>query len=150
MKKLLFVVAASFFSCAVYAQIETSATQYDEFGPRELKCTEEAISFRVNIRPGWQLYSFRAGYTDFANRSPGFISSKNYAGEDMITEPIQLVKYENAFNRQDAYPTKNFLFPEKTIKSLIQTSRFATDHIFFNYYSSLQPSNFNFLAPPLN
>jgi hypothetical protein len=144
------VVAASFFSGAVYAQFETSATQYGDFGPKELKCTEEAISFRVSIRPGWQLYSFRLGYTDFTNGPSGFVSSKNYAGDDIITEPVQLVKRENAFNRQDAYPNKNFLFPEKTFKSLTQTSQFANDHFFYNYYNSLQSSNFNFLGPPFN
>ncbi|HEY4326637.1 MAG TPA: hypothetical protein VGN20_21810 [Mucilaginibacter sp.] len=150
MKKLLFVVAASFFSCTVYAQVETLVIQSDGFGPKELKCTEEAISFRVNIRPNLQLYSFRPGYTDFANGSPGFIPSKKYSGEDIITEPVQLVKYENTFNRRYTQPIKNFLFPEKKTKYLMQTSQFANGRFFYNFYSSLQSSNFNFLVPSLN
>jgi hypothetical protein len=150
MKKLLFVMAASFFCSSVYAQAKTLSVQSDELGPRELKCTEEAVSFSMSIRPGWQLSSFRLGPSDLANSSAGFIPSKNYNGEDIIIEPIQLIKYENGFNGQDNFLNKNFLFPLKAIKPFTQISQFATDHFFYNYANSLKYSNLNFLAPPVN
>ncbi|WP_259065119.1 hypothetical protein HDF24_00670 [Mucilaginibacter sp. X4EP1] len=78
MKKLLLDAVASLFSGAVFAQSETPTARYDDCGPKELTCTEKAISCRINIRSGWQLYSFRIGYTDVFNRSSGFIASQNY------------------------------------------------------------------------
>jgi hypothetical protein len=148
MKKFLFVVAASFFCSSVYAQAKTLSVQSDEPGPRELKCTEEAISFRVSLQPGWQLSSFRLGPTDFTTASPGFITSKNYYGEDVMIEPIQLVKYENGFNRQGNYPDQNFLFPGKIINPFMQTRRLATDQFLYNYSIFLQRPRLNLLAAP--
>jgi hypothetical protein len=148
MKKLLLVAAASFFSGVVYAQIETPTTQYDDYGAKELMCTEKAISFRANIRSGWQLSSFRMGYTDIVNGSSGFTASKNYVKDDLIEEPIQLVKFENAINQHGTYLNENFLFLPKT--SLTQTNQSANDNFLYKYNDSLQLKNFNFLMPPLN
>jgi hypothetical protein len=110
MKKLLLVVAAAFFNAAACAQVELPTTQNDNYGAKELKCTEEAISFRADIRSGWQLHSFRIGYTDIASNSPGFTASKDYNEKDIIPEPIQLVKFENSFNPDDIYFNRNILF----------------------------------------
>jgi hypothetical protein len=87
MKKLLFVVAASFFSGAVYAQVEPAVTPYNDLGPRGLHCTEEAVSFRVDILAGGGLASFRLGYTDYANSATGFNSSKSSTGGTFTTDP---------------------------------------------------------------
>jgi hypothetical protein len=148
MKKLLLVAAAAFFSCAVYAQIETPTTRYDDYGAKELTCTETAISFRANIRSGWQLSSFRIGYTDIVNGSSGFTASKNYVNEDMIQEPIQLVKLENTTNQHGTSLNANFGFLPKT--SLTQTNQWANDNFQYKYNDSLQSKNFNFLMQPLN
>ncbi len=148
MKKLLLVAAASFFSGAVYAQTETPTTRYDDYGAKELTCTETAVSFRANIRSGWQLSSFRMGYTDIVNGSSGFTASKNDVKEDMIQEPIQLVKFENASNQHGTYLNANFGFPPKT--PLTPTNQLENDNFLYKYNDSLQSKNFDFLMPPVN
>jgi len=147
MKKLLFMLAASFYCRCVCAQAKTLSVQSDELAPRELKCTEEAISFRVGIRSGWQLSSFRLGYTDFFNGSPNLTSSKDLSGKDIITEPIQLIKYENRANQQGNSSDKNFHFSKKTISPITRTRQFTTGYSLLNYGDPSQRLNLN--LPPL-
>jgi hypothetical protein len=139
MKKLLFVVAASFFSGAVYAQVESGVSPYNDLGTRGLHCTEEAVSFRVNILPGGQLGSFKLGYADFANSAAGFNSSKNSTSGTYTTDPLILAQYQNATNRQESYTSTNLLLPAKSIESLAPVSPFNL--------SASQPA---FLTSPQN
>jgi hypothetical protein len=139
MKKLLFAAAALFFSCAAYAQY---ITPDNDFGPKELKCTEEAITFRLTVRPGGQLGSFRFGYTDYTNSPSGFLTAENQPGGDIIAEPLQLVKYQNMRNQQDPYANMNFLFTGRTINPLMHAIQFPNGQFFYVQYNFLHFLNF--------
>jgi len=144
MKKLLFAIAALFFCNAVCAQY---ITPENDFGPKELKCTEEAIAIRIAIKPGWQLNSFRFGYAGFTAGAPASTSLKNHPVGELVAAPLKLIIYENTFNRQYDYPDQILLFSKRIANPLAQTIPFPNEQFVKGPFDFLHTTSFFFLPP---
>ena len=133
MKKLLLIAMASFLGIGAYAQ-----TQYGS--ARELKCTEEAVSFSTNIRAGWHLYSPHIGYADMLKATPNFSSSNLFISKNNIPEVPLPANFEKAFTPATASPQKNNLFLQKMMRGLFQIDETAIKRAFITYdYSRFSP-----------
>jgi hypothetical protein len=68
MKKILLAVTVSFFAAAIRGQ--TAA-------PRELTCTEQAITLKASLRSGWHLNTVQVGHPEMikglAGSEPGWV-----------------------------------------------------------------------------
>ena len=133
MKKLLLIAMASFLSIGAYAQ-----TQYGS--ARELKCTEEAVTFSTNIRSGLHLYSPHIGYADMLKATPNFSSSNLYISKNNIQEVPLPANFEKAFTPGVSSPQKSNLFLQKMMQGLFQIDETAIKRAFITYdYSRFSP-----------
>lgn len=126
MKKLLLIAMASFLGMGAYAQ-----TQYGS--ARELKCTEEVVTFSTNIRSGLHLYSPHIGYADMLKATPNFSSSNIYTSKNNIPEVPLPANFEKAFTPGASSPQKNNLFVQKMMQGLFQIDETAIKRAFITY-----------------
>jgi len=133
MKKLLLIAVASFLSIGAYAQ-----TSYGS--ARELKCTEEAVSFSTNIRSGWHFYSPHIGYADMLKPTPNFASSNLYTTKNNIPELPLPANFEKAFNPGAGDTSKPNLFLQKMMQGPLQVDEMLIKHTYIIYdYSRFLP-----------
>lgn len=133
MKKLLLIAVASFLSIGAYAQ-----TSYGS--ARELKCTEEAVSFSTNIRSGWHLYSPHIGYTDMLKPTPNFASSNLYTTKNNIPELPLPANFEKTFNPGAGDTSKPNLFLQKMMQGPLQVGETMSKRNYIIYdYSRFLP-----------
>jgi len=133
MKKLLLIAVASFLSIGAYAQ-----TSYGS--ARELKCTEEAVSFSTNIRGGWHLYSPHIGYADMLKPTPNFASSNLYTAKNNIPELSLPARFEKAFNPSIGDTPKTNLVLQKMMQGPFQVGETMSKHTYIIYdYSRFLP-----------
>jgi hypothetical protein len=115
--KTLFVIAVIlFFGITAFAQ--TGASQW-AYAPKTLNCTEQAISFKATLHPGWRVNMFRVGNMAPVNPSFEFMASKPYAMGQPIAVPASLSKFENVFNnsvteKEDMFKLRSTLLTPKT------------------------------------
>lgn len=135
MKKLLLIAMASFLGIGAYAQ-----TQYGS--ARELKCTEEAVTFSTNIRSGLHLYPPHIGYADMLKATPNFSSSNLYTSKNNIPEVPLPANFEKAFASGASSPQKSNLFLQKMMQGLFQIDETAIKRAFITYdYSRFLPQS---------
>lgn len=133
MKKLLLLIVASFLSIGAYAQSSYGSA-------RELKCTEEAVSFSTNIRGGWHLYSPHMGYADMLKSTPNFASSNLYTIKNNIPELPFPPNFEKAFNPATGDTSKPNLFLQKMMQGPLQVGEIMSKHAYIIYdYSRFLP-----------
>jgi len=133
MKKLLLIAIASFLGIGAYAQ-----TQYGS--ARELKCTEEAVTFSTNIRSGLHLYSPHIGYADMLKATPNFSSSNLYTTKNSISEPSLPARFEMVFNPGAANVPNHTLLLQKMMQAPLQLDETAIKRTYIIYdYSRFLP-----------
>jgi len=133
MKKLFLIAMTSFLGIGAYAQ-----TQYGT--ARELKCTEEAVSFSTNIRSGWRLYSPHMGYVDMLKPTPNFAPSNLYTTKNNIPEPPLPANFEKAFNPGTGDTSKPNLFLQKMMQAPLQVGETIIKRAYIIYdYSRFLP-----------
>ncbi|MBB6112143.1 hypothetical protein [Mucilaginibacter lappiensis] len=133
MKKLLLMGLTSFLSIGAYAQSPYGSA-------RELKCTEEAVTFSTNIRSGWHLYSPHMGYADMLKSRPNFTPSNLYTTKNDIPESSLPANFEKAFNSGAGNVSKPNRLLQKMMQAPLQPDETPIKRTYIIYdYSRFLP-----------
>ncbi len=104
MKELILIAVISLFAASVNAQNP---------GPNELHCTEEAFTFRANIRQGWHFSAPAMGASVIEKSTSTYARSWNFKSTDDLPQlPPNAERQANAngFNELVTLPTRNITF----------------------------------------
>ena len=104
MKELMLIAVISLFAAGVNAQNP---------GPNELHCTEEAFTFRADIRQGWHFSAPAMGASEIERSTSTYERVWDFKWMDALPElPPNAERQVNAdsFNELVALPTQNITF----------------------------------------
>jgi thiol:disulfide interchange protein DsbD len=141
MKKLLLIAIASLFGVVAYAQTQTSANGY--YNTKTLNCTEEAVSLKVSILPGWHINSLHIGNVRPVKTSLELTPPNLYTTNSTVMESPPFSKFENAFNSNITYFERKTAFKPALTLKLLKAAHVPDklNYIFWDYKEHPLPAN---------
>jgi hypothetical protein len=140
MKKFLLITITSLLSFGAYAQV------------RELNCTEQAASFKINIPSGGHGYSAKIGRLDPSQVPSGFRFSNIAMQKKVLPDAILAAPTEESFSSYANYFPTNVIAPKKMTflyqKVNSVTGKFTSTT--YDRFKLLPMANISTLAPVLN
>jgi len=140
MKKLILVAITAICSMPAFAQCVSS----ESYGPKELNCTEEAITLNARIGSGWHLSSFHVGNVAPANMSFEVTPLNIYEIKSISSSPAPLFSHKPAFALNSNYFKNDSLMRLSNIFIFSDTRKVNSSLIFpfYDYRSFLLPQKF--------
>ena len=111
MKKLMLLLAVSFLSSSLFAQILTPVKW--SYAAKKTSKTEAVLLIKATIDNGWHIYSTQQKEGGPIKTTVDFTPSKDYAINGALAEPKPVTKFEPLFKMNVSYFEKSVIFQQK-------------------------------------
>ncbi|MGI4751989.1 MAG: protein-disulfide reductase DsbD domain-containing protein [Janthinobacterium lividum] len=146
MKKSALLVALSFLSTGLFAQILTPVKW--SYAAKKISKTEAVLLLKATIDNGWHIYSTQQKDGGPVKTEFTFAPSKDYAVNGVLAEPKPITKFENSFKMNVSYFEKSVIFQQKIKLKKDQTDiKGKVEFMVCNDKQCLPPEDIEFSIP---
>lgn len=146
MRKLALVIALSFLSTGLFAQILAPVKW--SYAAKKTSKTEAVLLIKATIDNGWHIYSTQQKEGGPIKTSFVFTPSKDYAINGALTEPKSTTKFEQVFKMNVSYFEKAVVFQQKIKLKATQTNiKGKIEYMVCNDKQCLPPEDVDFSIP---
>ncbi len=146
MRKLALVIALSFLSTGLFAQILAPVKW--SYAAKKTSKTEAVLLIKATIDNGWHIYSTQQKEGGPIKTSFVFTPSKDYAINGALTEPKSTTKFEQVFKMNVSYFEKAVVFQQKIKLKQAQTNiKGKIEYMVCNDKQCLPPEEVDFSIP---
>jgi DsbC/DsbD-like thiol-disulfide interchange protein len=146
MKKLMLLLAVSFLSSGLFAQILQPVKW--SYAAKKISKTDAVLLIKATIDNGWHIYSTQQKEGGPVKTSIDFTPSKDYALNGALAEPKPVTKMEQVFKMNVLYFEKSVIFQQKIKLKKDQTNiKGKVEYMVCNDKQCLPPDNIDFNIP---
>jgi DsbC/DsbD-like thiol-disulfide interchange protein len=146
MKKFALVIAISFLSTGLFAQILAPVKW--SYAAKKISKTEAVLLLKATIDNGWHIYSTQQKDGGPIKTSFTFTPSKDYVINGVIAEPKPTTKFEQVFKMNVSYFEKAVIFQQKIKLKKDQTNiKGKIEFMVCNDKQCLPPDDVDFSIP---
>lgn len=146
MRKLALVIALSFLSTGLFAQILAPVKW--SYAAKKTSKTEAILLIKATIDNGWHIYSTQQKEGGPIKTSFVFTPSKDFAINGALAEPKPFTKFEQVFKMNVSYFEKAVVFQQKIKLKTAQTNiKGKIEYMVCNDKQCLPPEDVDFSIP---